>query len=82
MKRIIGVLLAIALLTGAAFTAQRLTSQVPGTNPHASFPNPIGALIDIVQTDGFSEPVSIMLLSLVLFGLTTLLRRYGMNRGA
>lgn len=82
MKRIVGLLMAIALLTGAAFTAQRLTSQAPGSNPGASVSNPVAAFIDFVQPDGFSEPVSIMLSSLVLLGSTTLLRRYRMSRRA
>ena len=84
MKRIVGLFLAIALLTGGAFTAQLLSGQAPGSNAQASSPNPIAALISTVQMNGLPlpEPVSIVLSSLVLLGSTTLLRHYRMNRRA
>jgi hypothetical protein len=74
VKRIAGVILAIAVLAGGAFTAQLW--MVPG----GSSPGFLAAL----QMDEFtiSEPAGIMLASAALFGFTTLLRRHRDSRQA
>jgi ABC-type Mn2+/Zn2+ transport system permease subunit len=85
MKRVMGVLLAIAVLAGVAFTAQLWSARPPGENVPASTGNPLGSFIGAVQMSGFplpDETVSIVLSSLVLLGSTTLLRRHLTNRQA
>lgn len=84
VKRLIGILLTIALLTGVPFTTELFGGRVPVAQAPAGAANYIAAWIANIQMNGFPlpEPVSIMLLSLILLGGTTLLRRHRTNRRA
>lgn len=84
MKRIFGILVAVALLTGVAFTTQLLGNMAPPAKAPAGAAGYIAAWIADIQMNGLPlpEPVSIMLSSILLLGSTTLLRRRRTSRRA
>ena len=72
MKRIAGVVLTIMLLAGTAFTAQIwIDRPQSGATEHSTVQ---------IANFPFSEPVSIVLSSIVLLGSTTMLRRRRTHR--
>ena len=80
MKRVLGILVVLALLTGVGLTAQSLTTRTASNAPSMG----VNVIAQWIATNGptLPEPVSIMLLSFVLFTGTTLVRRYRTNRRA
>lgn len=79
LKRLFVAILGVALLTGVAFTAELWNVGTPGQK---GSPNALTAFITNMQVDGFPEPASIIVSSLVLLGGTTLWRRRRTNHRA